>query len=61
DQHAIWPCSTPMRTVLDVESFSTPMRTVLDTWVVLDAYEDCVRHLCGLLDASPEHLQKQKS
>ncbi|MCI91492.1 hypothetical protein A2U01_0112786 [Trifolium medium] len=31
DQPAIWPCSTPMRTVFDVESCSTPMRTVLDT------------------------------
>ncbi|MCI66575.1 hypothetical protein A2U01_0087833, partial [Trifolium medium] len=27
------------------------MRIVLDTLIVLDAYEDCARHLCGLLDA----------
>ncbi|MCI58828.1 hypothetical protein A2U01_0080083, partial [Trifolium medium] len=30
DQQAIWPCSTPMRTVLDVEACSMPMRIVLD-------------------------------
>ncbi|MCI84485.1 hypothetical protein A2U01_0105763 [Trifolium medium] len=37
-----------MWTVLDIESCSTHM------WTVLDAYEDYARHLCGLLDASPE-------
>ncbi|MCI89480.1 hypothetical protein A2U01_0110769, partial [Trifolium medium] len=33
DQHAIWPCSASMRTVLNVESCSTSMRAVLDTCV----------------------------